>query len=154
MTTTSTDRIEKQVLIHAPRSRVWQAITDYKQFGEWFRVELEGPFEAGMPARGKVTYPGYEDMKWEMVVDRIDAEHLFSFRWHPYGIDPGVDYSSEPMTLIVFELEEVADGTLLRLTESGFDQIPLERRAKAFEMNSMGWAEQMKNIERYVAKVA
>jgi uncharacterized protein YndB with AHSA1/START domain len=153
MNTTSTDRIEKQIVIHASCSRVWQAISDAKEFGEWFQVDMSGvEFKAGQPVHGKMTYAGHEGKPFEMVIDRIEPERLFSFRWHPYGIDPNVDYSSEPMTLIEFRLEEIEGGTKLTITESGFDNIPLARRAEAFRMNSEGWGMQLHNIEAYVTR--
>ena len=153
MNTTSTDRIEKQLVLRAPRSRVWRAIADARQFGEWFQVDMSGvEFRAGQPVHAKMTYPGHEGKPFEMVVDRIEPERLFSFRWHPYGIDPSVDYSNEPMTLIEFTLEEVDGGTKLTIAESGFDNIPLARRADAFRMNSEGWGMQLRNIEAYVTR--
>ena len=151
MSTSTTDRIQKEILLKAPRSRVWKAISDPNEFGNWFKVDMSGvTFEAGKPVHASMTYPGYEGMPFEMVIDRMESERLFSFRWHPYGIDPNHDYSDEPMTLIEFELEEVEGGTRLTLTESGFDSIPLARRAEAFRMNRQGWAEQLRNIEAYV----
>ncbi|HLC30807.1 MAG TPA: SRPBCC family protein [Dehalococcoidia bacterium] len=151
MSTSTTDRIQKEILLKAPRSRVWKAISDPREFGNWFKVDMSGvTFEAGKPVHAKMTYPGYEGMPFEMVIDRMEPERLFSFRWHPYGIDPNHDYSDEPMTLIEFELEEVEGGTRLTVTESGFDSIPLARRAEAFRENSQGWAEQLRNIEAYV----
>jgi uncharacterized protein YndB with AHSA1/START domain len=153
MNTTSTDRIEKQIILNAPRSRVWKAISDAREFGEWFQVDMSGvEFKAGQPVHAKMTYPGYEGMPFNMVVARIEPERLFSFRWHPYGIDPNVDYSSEPMTLIEFTLEDVDGGTRLTITESGFDAIPLARRAEAFRSNSEGWGIQIQNIEAYVTR--
>jgi uncharacterized protein YndB with AHSA1/START domain len=148
--TTATDRIEKTVIINAPRSRVWRAISDAKQFGEWFLVNLDGQFKAGATISGKITYPGYEHMTMDMVVDTIDPERLFSYRWHPG--DPNDDYAGEPMTLVEFILEDVEGGTRLTIIESGFDKLPLSRRAKAFRLNEGGWAEQIQNIERYVTK--
>ena len=153
MEATTADRIEKDIVLKAPRSRVWKAISDPAEFGTWFIVDMSGvKFEPGKPVQAKMTYPGHEGMPFEMVVDRIEPERLFSFRWHPYGIDLNYDYSSEPLTLIVFALEEVAGGTKLTVTESGFDSIPLARRAEAFRMNSQGWAQQLRNIEAYVAE--
>jgi len=146
------DRIEKRIELKAPVSRVWRALTDYREFGEWFRVKLDGPFVEGQVSRGQVTYPGYEHLKWEAVVQKIEPERLFSFTWHPYGIDPKVDYSKETPTLVEFRLEETASGTLLSVTESGFDKIPEQRRFEAFRMNDGGWAQQMKNIESHVAQ--
>jgi uncharacterized protein YndB with AHSA1/START domain len=147
---TSTDRIEKQVLLRAPRSRVWRALTDAEQFGTWFRAKLETGFAVGQRAVGKITYPGYEHLSFEAVVERMEAEHLFAFRWHPYAIDPKVDYSNEPMTLVEFRLEEVEGGTLLTVVESGFDRLPAARRDEAFRMNNQGWTGQTENIRRHV----
>jgi uncharacterized protein YndB with AHSA1/START domain len=148
------DRIEKRIELKAPVSRVWWALTDYREFGEWFRVKLEGPFVAGKIARGKITHPGYEHVVWQAVVQKIEPERLFSFTWHPYGIDPERDYSTETPTLVEFRLEETKNGTLLVLTESGFDKIPSDRRAEAFRMNDGGWTQQMKNIEDYVTRAS
>jgi uncharacterized protein YndB with AHSA1/START domain len=149
---TTTDRIERHIHINAPRAKVWHAISHAESFGDWFKVSLKGKrFVPGEAIEGRLTYPGYEHVTWRVVVERIEPEHHFSFRWHPYAIDPNVDYSHEPTTLVVFELEETRDGTLLRLTESGFDKIPASRRAEAFRMNSDGWDAQMVNIENYVA---
>jgi uncharacterized protein YndB with AHSA1/START domain len=146
------DRIEKRIELKAPLSRVWRALTDYREFGEWFRVKLEGPFVAGQVSRGQITYPGYEHLKWEAVVQKLEPERLFSFTWHPYAVDPKVDYSKEPQTLVEFKLEKTPTGTRLLLTESGFDRIPAARRMEAFRMNDGGWTEQMKNIERHVTE--
>jgi len=152
METTSTDRIQKEIVLNAPLSRVWRAISNAQEFGAWFKVDMtDVTFEAGKPAAGKMTYPGYEGHPFEIVIDRIKPERLFSFRWHPYGIDPDYDYSGEPMTLIEFVLKEVPDGTKLTVTESGFDGIPLARRAEAFRMNTMGWETQLQNVQAYVA---
>ncbi|HET9315289.1 MAG TPA: SRPBCC family protein [Vicinamibacteria bacterium] len=149
---TSTDRIEKEIVMRAPRSRVWRALTDAREFGRWFRADIQDDFVAGKPARGHITHPGYEHVAFEVEVERIEPERLFSFRWHPYAVDPKKDYSKEPTTLVVFELDEVPEGTRLRVTESGFDGIPVERRAEAFRMNSGGWEAQVKNIARHVAE--
>lgn len=151
MNTTTTDRIEKQVLLRAPQSRVWRALTDAEEFGSWFRVKLEGRFVQGAPTRGRITYPGYEHIIMEVEVERMEAEIRFAFRWHPYAIDPEVDYSGEPSTLVEFRLEAVEEGTLLKVVESGFDQLPANRREEAFRMNDRGWAQQLVNIERHVA---
>ena len=149
---TSTDRIERHIHIKAPRAKVWHALADAESFGEWFGVALKGKrFVAGEPCAGKITYPGYEHLTWNAMVERVEPERLLSFRWHPYAMDPNVDYSNEPTTLVTFELEETTDGTLLRLVESGFDAIPVHRRAEAFRMNSGGWDAQMENIDKYVA---
>jgi uncharacterized protein YndB with AHSA1/START domain len=147
----STDRIEKQIELKAPVSRVWRALTDYREFGEWFRVKLEGPFVAGQVAQGFITWPGYEHLRMEVVVQKIEPERYFSYTWHPYALDPKVDYSKETPTLVEFTLEKSATGTVLRVTESGFDKIPASRRAEAFRMNENGWAQQLKNIESHVA---
>ena len=147
----NTDRIEKEILLRAPRSRVWKALTDAGEFGAWFRVKLENAFVPGERTKGRITHPGYEHVMMEVLVERMEPEELFSFRWHPYAIEPGVDYSSEPMTLVVFRLEEAPGGTRLKVVESGFDRIPAARRNEAFRMNDQGWTEQLKNIERHVA---
>ena len=144
------DRIEKRIELKAPVSRVWRALTDYLEFGEWFRVKLDGPFVPGEVSRGHITWPGYEHVKWEAVVQTMEPERLFSYTWHPYSIDPKIDYSKETPTLVEFRLEEAPGGTLLVLTESGFDKVPSHRRDEAYRMNEGGWSEQMKNIERYV----
>jgi uncharacterized protein YndB with AHSA1/START domain len=146
------DRIEKQIELKAPVARVWRALTDYREFGEWFRVKLEGPFVPGQTARGNITWPGYEHVVWEAVVQKMEPERLFSFTWHPYSVDPKADYSKETPTLVEFRLEATANGTLLTLTESGFDKVPAARREEAFLRNDGGWAQQMENIEAHVAK--
>jgi len=148
------DRIEKQIELKAPVSRAWRALTDHREFGEWFRVRIDGPFVSGQVSTGNITYPGYEHLKWEAVVQKMEPEKLFSFTWHPYAIDPKMDYSGEPQTLVEFTLDPVPGGTLLRVTESGFDKIPGNRRAEAFRMNDGGWAQQMKNIEKHVSPTA
>jgi uncharacterized protein YndB with AHSA1/START domain len=150
-TPASTDRIEKQIHLRAPVSRVWRALTDAQQFSQWFRVKLDGDFAPHAKVKGQLTHPGYEHLKMELAIDRIEPERYFSYRWHPYAVDPKVDYSSETPTLVEFRLTEQAGGTLLTVTESGFDRVPLARRAEAFRMNSNGWAQQLKNIEHYVA---
>jgi uncharacterized protein YndB with AHSA1/START domain len=148
--------IEKRIELKAPISRVWRALTDYREFGEWFRVKLDGPFVPGQVSRGQITYPGYEHIKWEAVVQRMEPESLFSFTWpHPKSFektDTPPDYSNEPTTLVEFRLEQTASGTLLVLTESGFDKLPDDRRLEAFRRNDGGWTQQMKNIERYVTQ--
>lgn len=146
------NRIEKRIELKAPVSRVWRALTDYREFGEWFRVKIDGPFVPGKASTGHITYPGYEHLKWEAVVEKMEPEKFFSFTWHPYGVDPKRDYSKETPTLVEFRLEKTATGTLLRLSESGFDKVPKDRREEAYRMNEGGWAEQMKNIEAYVAQ--
>jgi uncharacterized protein YndB with AHSA1/START domain len=148
------DRIEKRIEIAAPVSRVWGALTDSRQFGEWFQVRMDGPFVAGEPVGGQITHPGYEHVWMEIVVQEIEPETLFSYTWHPYSVDPKVDYSREESTLVEFRLQPTAGGTLLTVTESGFDKIPSQRRAEAFRMNDGGWAQQMKNIQAYVGKAS
>jgi len=145
------DRIEKRIELKAPVSRVWRALTDHREFGRWFGVKPERPFVAGQITRGPITHPGYEHLIWEVVVQKMEPERLFSFTWHPYAIDPKMDYSAETPTLVEFRLEKSASGTLLVVTESGFDNIPANRRLEAFRMNDSGWTQQMKNIERHVA---
>jgi uncharacterized protein YndB with AHSA1/START domain len=148
------DRVEKRMDLKASVSRVWRALTDYREFGEWFGVKLEAPFVPGEVSRGQITHPGYEHVRWEAVVQKIEPERLFSFTWHPYSVDPKVDYSKETPTLVEFRLEKTTSGTLLVLTESGFDKVPSDRRAEAFRMNEGGWTAQMKNIEKHVAKTS
>ena len=147
----STDRIEKHVVLRAPRSRVWQAIADATQFATWFQMKLDSAFVEGRTTRGNITKRGYEGLKIEMQVQRIEPERYFAYRWHPYAIDPKVDYSAEPTTLVEFTLEETAEGTALTIVESGFDRIPHARRAEAFRMNEGGWTGKIKDLERYVA---
>jgi uncharacterized protein YndB with AHSA1/START domain len=145
------DRIEKSIDLRAPVSRVWRALTDHVEFGQWFNVKLDGPFVPGKMSTGYITYPGYEHLKWHAVVQRMEPETLFSFTWHPYAVDPNADYSREAPTLVEFRLERVADGTHLTMVESGFASLPPARRSEAFRMNEEGWAEQMKNITTHVA---
>lgn len=150
--TTSTDRIEKQILLKAPRSRVWRALSNAEEFGTWFGVKLTGKqFIAGQKTEGTLTYPGYEHIVVTVFIERVEPEHHLSWRWHPAAIDPSFDYASEPTTLVVFELTEVESGTLLRVVESGFDNIPASRREDAFRMNNGGWDHQITNIEKHVA---
>ena len=148
------DRIEKRIELKAPVARVWRALTDYREFGEWFRVKLDGPFVPGEVSRGNITHPGYEHVRWEATVKEMQPERLFSFTWHPYAVDPNVDYSEETPTLVEFRLQPIANGTLLVITESGFDKIPPHRRSEAFRMDDGGWTGQLKNIERHVTKDA
>ena len=147
-----TDRIEKRVVLRAPRARVWRAITDAGEFGEWFGVRLEGPFVEGATVRGKITYPGYEHLTLEVLVERIDPERYFAYRWHPHAVDPKADYTQEPTTLVEFRLEEADQQTVLTIVESGVDRIPLARRAEAFRSNEGGWTQQARNIERHVSR--
>ena len=152
MPATTTDRIEKEILLKAPRSRVWRAITDSKEFGAWFQCVFTDPFRPGARVKGKITYPGYEHLTMDIVIEKMEPERLFSFRWHPGAPDPNVDYSKEPTTLVEFKLEDADGGTRLKLVESGFDAIPIARRAEAFKSNDGGWTEQMTNIEDYLRR--
>lgn len=152
------DHIEKQVELKAPISRVWRALTDYREFGEWFRVKLDGPFVQGQVSRGNMTYPGYEHVKWEALVQKMEPERLFSFTWPQVkSLDAthySSDYSKAPTTLVEFRLEKTKNGTLLRLIESGFDKLPADLRLEAFRRNEGGWSQQLKNIESHVTKAA
>jgi len=163
MSVAVTDRIEKTVLLKAPRARVWRALTDAEEFGAWFGMKVNGRFAAGARLTGVITpttvddevakaQKPYEGFQFEITIDRIEPERLFSFRWHPFAIDPRVDYSHEPTTFVVFELEQAGNDIKLTVTESGFDKIPLERRAAAFTANEGGWTIQVKLIEKYLAK--
>jgi uncharacterized protein YndB with AHSA1/START domain len=145
------NRIEKRIELKAPTSRVWRAITDFREFGEWFRVKLNGPFVVGQVSRGQITYPGYEHLKWEATVQKMDPERLFSFTWPQSKSLDNPDYANAPTTLVEFRLEKTPTGTLLLLTESGFDNVPADWRLEAFRRNDGGWTEQMKNIEKHVA---
>jgi uncharacterized protein YndB with AHSA1/START domain len=146
----STDRIEKQIRLKAPRARVWRVLTDPGEFGQWFGVNISGVIAPGSTLRGPLTIKGYEHVVFEATVEVVEPQSRFSFRWHPHAVEPGVDYSSEPTTLVVFTLAEVEGGTLLTVVETGFDKIPASRRAKALQMNSNGWAAQMENIKRHL----
>lgn len=143
-------RIEKRIELKAPVSRVWKAITDHEEFGQWFRVKLDRPFVPAQVSTGHVTYPGYEHLKWEAVVQQIEPERIFSFTWHPYAVDPSVDYSKEEPTLVEFRLEPAGKGTVLTVSESGFEKVPAHRREEAFLRNSGGWSIQMENISKHV----
>jgi uncharacterized protein YndB with AHSA1/START domain len=147
----STDRIEKHVTLDAPRARVWRALTDVRQFNAWFGIALTSPFTPGAAVSGTFPNPRYAHLTMTILIDRMEPERFFSFRWHPYAIEEGVDYSAEPTTLVTFTLEEVAGGTHLTIVESGFNAIPVARRAKAFSMNSNGWAAQAENIRKFLA---
>lgn len=157
----NTDRIEKKILLRAPRERVWRALTDSAEFGEWFGVRFEGPFSPGSGIRGSIVpttvdagvaqaQKKYEGLPFEITVERMEPQWLFSFRWHPFAIEPGVDYSAEPTTLVAFTLEDADGGILLTVTESGFDKIPEARRAKAFTANEGGWSMVVNLIARYL----
>ncbi len=152
MNETSTDRIEKEVFLKAPIARVWRALTDAAEFGQWFGADMKGPFAAGAHVRGRVTQPGYEHMTMDITIERMEPERVFSWRWHPGAAEPGEDFSHEPTTLVVFELTEVAGGTRLKVVETGFDQLPLDRRASALRDNTGGWIEQLQNIAKYVGE--
>lgn len=147
-----TDRIEKTIDLKAPIERVWRALTDHREFGEWFRVSLDAPFAVGEASTGHMTYPGYEHLRWRATVTRIEEPRVFAFTWHPYAIDPTVDYSGETPTLVEFRLEPIAGGTRLTVTESGFDRLPPERRDLAFRMNERGWGMQIANIQSHVER--
>jgi uncharacterized protein YndB with AHSA1/START domain len=160
---TGTNRIEKKIVLRAPLARVWHAIADSAEFGSWFGMKLEQPFSPGAHVRGTIVpttadatvaegQKPYAGKPVDLTIDRIEPERLFSFRWHPYAVDPAVDYSAEPTTLVVFELREVPEGTAVTITETGFDGVPLARRAKAFAMNEQGWGMQTVLLEKYVAR--
>jgi len=157
----SMDRIEKKILLRAPRKRVWRALADSKEFGYWFGMKFDGPFTAGAVMRGVISpskvnaevakaQKAHEGMAFEIIIEKVEPERLFSFRWHPFAVEPGVDYSGEPTTLVEFVLEETAEGVLLTVMESGFERIPLARRAKAFSANEGGWAIMVKVIGEYL----
>jgi uncharacterized protein YndB with AHSA1/START domain len=161
--TQNTDRIEKTIVLRASRERVWRAISDSQQFGTWFGVEFEGGFVAGSRLKGKIvptkvdaeiakTQEPYSGMAFDFFIEHIEPMRRFAFRWHPYAVEPGQDYVKEPTTLVTFELADAPGGTLLTITESGFDQIPLERRAAAFTENEQGWAAQTQLIQKYLAQ--
>jgi uncharacterized protein YndB with AHSA1/START domain len=149
--TGTTDRIEKQFHVRAGRSRVWRAIADADEFGTWFGMKLDRPFAPGATVLGRLTIPGYEHVAVEMLVETIEPETRFSYRWHPYAMDPAIDYTAEPMTLVEFVLREESDGTSVAITESGFDRLPASRRAEAFRMNEGGWASQSRKLAAHVA---
>jgi uncharacterized protein YndB with AHSA1/START domain len=167
----SNDRIEKRVTLRAPVSRVWRAIANAQEFGRWFGFKLQGEFAAGQTITGafdeglneaavaeyqkKVGLPPSKVRMPEKnavfcTVERVEPERYFSFRWIPYGIDAEADPKNEPTTLVEFQLEKVAEGTLLTIAESGFDRVPAHRRERAFRMNEGGWAAQAENIRKYV----
>lgn len=146
------NRIEKRIEIDASVPRVWKALTDHREFGEWFRVKLHSPFKTDEVSRGHVTYPGYEHLRWEAVIKAIDPERYFAFIWHPYAVDPGLDYSKETPTLVEFTVDPTSNGALLTVAESGFEELPLGRALEAFRMNETGWAIQMHNIQTYIAE--
>jgi uncharacterized protein YndB with AHSA1/START domain len=158
----NTDRIEKKILLRAPRNRVWRALSDSTAFGTWFGVKFDGPFAPGASVSGVIVttkvdpevakaQKEHEGLRFEITIEQMEPERLFSFRWHPFAVERGVDYSAEPTTLVVFALEEVPNGVMLTVTESGFDRIPLARRAKALTANEEGWSKMVKVIEEYLA---
>jgi uncharacterized protein YndB with AHSA1/START domain len=149
-----TDRIERSTLINAPRERVWLALSNAEQFGTWFGANLKGQaFAPGQRARGNITYPGYEHILFDVLVERIEPQEMLAFRWHPYAVDPAVDYTQEEPTLVTFTLADApGNGTLLKVVESGFDKVPPHRRLEAFRMNSGGWEAQMENIKRHAGE--
>jgi uncharacterized protein YndB with AHSA1/START domain len=161
----STDQIEKKILLRAPRERVWRALADSAEFGHWFGIKFDGPFTPGAKRLGVLVttkvnagvanaQKQHEGKTFEITIEKMEPERLFSFRWHPHAIEPHVDYALEPTTLVAFVLEEVPDGVLLTVTESGFDKIPLARRAKAFQANEGGWSAMLKVVEEYVTQPA
>jgi uncharacterized protein YndB with AHSA1/START domain len=145
-----TNRIDKTIDIAAPIDRVWQALTDHEEFGTWFRVKLDQPFASGAASTGQMTVPGYEHIRWNATVERMEALSLFSYRWHPYALDPDVDYSAEPTTLVEFRLEPAGEGTRLTVSETGFEALPARRQPDALRMNERGWGAQMQNAKAYV----
>jgi uncharacterized protein YndB with AHSA1/START domain len=145
-----TDRIEKRVSLEAPQSRVWRALADSGEFGTWFQMRFDEPFAVGRTVRARVLVPGYEHVTAEFQIVAIEPEHYFAYRWHPYAVDPKMDYSAEPTTLVEFRLEAAGNATVLTVVESGFDRLPAGRRAEAFRMNEGGWTAQVKNIARHV----
>ena len=146
----TTDRIEKEVVLRASRARVWRALTDSREFGAWFGVKLEGAFAVGASVKGPITVPGYTHVTMEVIVESMEPERLFSYRWHPYAVDPKTDFSAEPTTLVEFRLEDAPGGTRLSIVESGFDRLPPHRRDEAFRMNEPGWQAQLENVRKHV----
>ncbi|HWP11465.1 MAG TPA: SRPBCC family protein [Ramlibacter sp.] len=151
-TVTETDRIERSIQIDAPRSRVWRALSNAEEFGNWFGADLKGQaFAPGQRAKGPITIEGYRHVMFDVVVDRVEPEKLLAYRWHPYAVDPKIDYAKEQPTLVTFTLKDAGEGTLLTVVESGFDNVPPQRRQEAFRMNSGGWEAQLRNIQRHAA---
>lgn len=146
----ATDLIEKHVEVRATRARVWRAISDAREFGAWFGITLDRPFTPGATVLGRLVIPGYEHVSLEILVEKVEPEGYFSYRWHPYAVDPAIDYAAEPTTLVEFRLQETPDGTAITITESGFDRLPAHRRAQAFRMNEAGWAGQSQKLSAYV----
>jgi uncharacterized protein YndB with AHSA1/START domain len=149
------DRIEKTTVLQAPRARVWKALSDIKEFRKWFGIQFNGPFVPGARLEGKVLNPGYENLRAEITVERVLPEQVLSWRWHPHAIDPDRDYSTEPMTLVAFALADAeGGGTRLTIVESGFDNIPSNRRQEAYRENEDGWNQQLDSIRQHVSKAA
>jgi len=159
----NTDRIEKKILLRASRARVWRALTNSAEFGTWFGMEFDGPFRPGGKMKGVIVgtkvnpevarlQKAHQGKRFEIVIEQMEPERLFSFRWHPYAVDPSVDYSAEPTTLVAFALEEKPEGIELTVSESGFDKIPLARRAEAFKANEQGWVVMIKVLEEYLVQ--
>jgi uncharacterized protein YndB with AHSA1/START domain len=146
----NSDRIEKRVTLKAPRTRVWKALVDSAEFGKWFGAKLDGPFVPGATTRGRITTPNYDHLTIEFFVERIEPESYFSYRWHPHAVDAAADYSREATTLVEFRLDQDGSSTVLTIIESGFDGVPLARRAEAFRMNNEGWDIEARNIENHV----
>ena len=144
------DRIEKVVDLAAPVERVWRAITDHKEFGEWFRVRLDGPFKVGAMTTGNITYPGHEDVEWVSTTERMEHKRLFAFSWPPSAIDPDTEYGADAKVLVEFRLEPIETGTRLTITESGFQQFPESKRLETLRSNTEGWDIQAKNIAAHV----
>ena len=152
MASSESDRIEKSIFLKAPRSKVWNALTSAEQFGKWFGANLQGEFAPGSTVSGRITIPNYDHLTIEMVIERVEPERLLAYRWHPHAVDINMDYTSEPMTLVEFTLTDASGGTTLTVVESGFDRLPPARRLEAFRMNSDGWADELRNIERHVTQ--
>ena len=152
MTETNQDQIEKTVEIAAPVPRVWRALTDHKEFGEWFHVRLDGPFEVGKTTTGNITYPGHEDMEWVSTTERMDHEELFAFSWPPGAIDQETPYDDDAKVVVEFRLEPTDDGTRLTIVERGFLQFPEPKRLEVLRSNQEGWNIQAQNIAAYVTK--
>ena len=150
----TTDRIEMTTVLRVPRSRVWQALSNTKEFARWFGIEFDGEFAPHARLRGKVTTPGYEHLGAEIRVERVEPEWLLAWRWHPSATDSAKDYSKEPTTLVSLVLSDVTGGTKLTIHESGFENIPAKRREKAYKENEEGWAMQIHALTRYFAKAA
>ena len=149
----SSDRIEKRIVLRAPRSRVWQALTAADEFGQWFGVKLANPFVTGESVTGQVTQPGFEHIPFQLTVERMDPGRLLAWRWHVL-IDPEQGRVSEAATLVEFYLEDADGGTLLTVVESGFDSMPPEYRDLAYRGNEGGWSQQVLSIENYLAEAA